>query len=327
MQRSGENEIADSALDFILKSCDDFENQDLEQHGRLKYSTIHLCAGIELVLKAKLCQEHWTLVLADPDKYKEGNWEKGDFRSVSIEDAIHRIGTIIGADLPYEAAQAIHQLSRLRNRYVHFVVTDTPQFVAAIQLKAWHYALEMLNRKFLELTHEQEQHVENATARMLKHQSFIDTRFEALREDIEISKVDGTYIIECPFCDKPALKIGDAPTCFVCGNKRTSPETYAEAYHRKMHPYLNSKDYIGEEITVWCSDCDEKSCIPVPEELQELAIQTILEREKIQLEPGMDLEPYICLNCGTFFENADITECGACGAKYMDGRICPVCSE
>ncbi len=221
-------------------------------------------------------------------------------------------------------------LAKLRNQYIHFVCRGTAEYASAVQLRAWHYALEMLDNRFLTLSPEHFDQVGYARNRMMQHNAFLDARFAEVRDEITMLQEAGETILECPFCEKRSLRIGDDTKCLVCGDGRTSAEAYAQAYFTGENPWATFKEYAGEEQVVWCSDCGEQACVPVPEELETNATEAILKDEGIEYEPGMDLEPYFCFNCGAFFEKVKIDECGACGAQYVNAsgdRFCPVCSE
>jgi len=229
-----------------------------------------------------------------------------------------------------EVEQAILGLSKLRNKYVHFFCTDSLEFVTAVQLKAWHHVLELLQSSFIQLTFDQREQLGQVQARMVKHEEFIQARFEEIHEAIDDLRNNGVIILECPFCEKPSLKIGDDTKCLVCGGEEISTYRYADAYIRKAHPYFNSKDYYGQELVAYCSECGEQGCIPVPRELNQQAEESILAAKNMERELGMDLEPFFCLNCGAFLDSVDLRECGVCGTRYFDEageRMCPACSN
>ena len=69
--------LAENALDFLNKAVDELKDGP-------KYSVIHFYAAVELFLKARLMQEHWTLIVS---KRQEPDWDRfisGRFSSVSM---------------------------------------------------------------------------------------------------------------------------------------------------------------------------------------------------------------------------------------------------
>jgi hypothetical protein len=71
-----------NALDFLKHAIDDFSTHP-------KHSVINFYTAVELFLKARLLEEHWSLIVVkDPDRRK---FEAGDFISVTFEEACNRL--------------------------------------------------------------------------------------------------------------------------------------------------------------------------------------------------------------------------------------------
>ena len=68
--------LTTSALEFLRRAM-------AEAEANPKFALVHFCAGLELILKARLLREHWSLVVTSkPDLRK---FQSGDFReSVSL---------------------------------------------------------------------------------------------------------------------------------------------------------------------------------------------------------------------------------------------------
>lgn len=321
-------ELLDSGLEFIRRSCDDYDNQALPQQKRLKHSTIGLATGIELLLKARLCEEHWTLILSNPDRYREGDWETGRFVSVGMEEAFARLQSIVKAGLTAETLSAIRELVAHRNQYVHFVSRASLERVTAVQVGAWHHVLELLDKGYVALTPEQEEEVDYARGKMLAHDEFLDARLGAVAEELSAAEEVGHPVIECPFCRRIALRIGDDVKCLVCGVDIMDASTYAEQYVSTLPENADPKEYLATEHVAYCSACGEKACVPVPKSLESGAEDAVIERLRLVREPGMDLEPLICFNCGAYSDRAYVRACGTCGALFLNesGReVCPNC--
>lgn len=63
-------QLIENAIDFIKKSLEEFETN-------LKYSIIHFAIGVELILKARLMNEHWSLTLENIDRISFQNFLDG----------------------------------------------------------------------------------------------------------------------------------------------------------------------------------------------------------------------------------------------------------
>lgn len=125
-----ETGLIDNALDFMLHAATSLWDERLSEEQRLKYSTVELFQGIELLLKARLVQEHWSLILGDPGKFAEKKdayetYAAGDFVSVAYNAARDRLKAYCSVDIGRPADTAFGALRQLRNRYVHFVCTET----------------------------------------------------------------------------------------------------------------------------------------------------------------------------------------------------------
>ena len=76
--------ILENALDHILSAA---ENAKLKSARSWKYAILHLVAGIELLLKARLQNEHWSLLFQKVDQASETDLQSCNFVSVDVETA------------------------------------------------------------------------------------------------------------------------------------------------------------------------------------------------------------------------------------------------
>ena len=58
--------LLDNALDFMLSAAEAVSRD--EGRRTLKDAVLHLGNGIELLLKARLAREHWSLIFSDINK-------------------------------------------------------------------------------------------------------------------------------------------------------------------------------------------------------------------------------------------------------------------
>lgn len=322
-------DIVESALEFLQTSCDEYERVDLEEQRRLKHSTISLCTGIELVLKARLSQEHWTLVPANIDRYQEGDWERGSFQSVGLRDAIARLSEVCHVDISQQAETAFSDLSDVRNKFTHFVSEESAERVTGTQLRAWHYFVDLVDDDFLRLTEKQSSALQAIKNRMLQREEFLTVRFEHIRSMIEARIEAGGDVIVCPFCNHTALSVGEGAVCLVCGSGKSEPGKYAEEYARRSAHWMSSDEYYNMQWAAECSECRERACTVAPSELRGKCEEAVLENEGIRRESGVEIEPWYCFNCGAVYDSIDVVECTRCGklfARTGEESLCPSCS-
>lgn len=82
-------------------------------------------AGVELFLKARLLAEHWTLVIAKPQEADLAKFLKGDFQSVTLDDAAKRLDKIVRSGLTPTEVEQVRSLGRHRNQMMHFYHDNT----------------------------------------------------------------------------------------------------------------------------------------------------------------------------------------------------------
>ncbi len=102
-----------NAFDFLERGIVEFDQTP-------KYSVIHFCAAVEMLLKARLMKEHWSLIVSKPDQANLAKFMAGDFSSVTLEDARARIRDVAGEDIGDDAYASFRALANHRNKMVHF---------------------------------------------------------------------------------------------------------------------------------------------------------------------------------------------------------------
>src|SRR5262245_5376490 len=78
-----------NGLDFLRRAAASLETTP-------KYSAIDFCTGLELVLKARLASEHWSLVVSQIDRLDARKFVDGDFHSVTMDAALDRLAGSCG---------------------------------------------------------------------------------------------------------------------------------------------------------------------------------------------------------------------------------------
>jgi hypothetical protein len=64
--------LARNAFDFLEREIVEFDQAS-------KYSVIHLYAAVEMLLKARLMREHWSLIVSKPEQANLAKFMAGDF--------------------------------------------------------------------------------------------------------------------------------------------------------------------------------------------------------------------------------------------------------
>ncbi len=105
------DKLINNAFDFLEMAIDQFKTKP-------KYSTINFSTAIELILKTRLMNEHWLLIISgDPDLKK---FKSGDFKSHNFRDLIPKIEKVLDDKLPEKATNSFNSIAKHRNKMVHF---------------------------------------------------------------------------------------------------------------------------------------------------------------------------------------------------------------
>jgi hypothetical protein len=112
--------LLDNGIDYIYAAVKPMLKKSPRSKDSWKYSVLHLYSGIQLLLKEKLKQEHWSLIFHKIEDANLGKLESGDFVSVSHPDLIKRLNNII-PEFDFND-KPINSLRSLRNKVEHFEV-------------------------------------------------------------------------------------------------------------------------------------------------------------------------------------------------------------
>lgn len=323
--------VVENALDFLGRSLEDFQT-------RPKYSVIHFHAGVELLLKARLMAEHWSLVVSkrqDPDWKR---FESGDFISVSLDEAADRLEKIARSALTKQELESFRALARHRNRMVHFfhdvadkkVSEELLRDIAREQLVAWYLLHRLLTERWTDVFSAWKKRFAEFDKSLREHDQYLQVTFEHLKPEIEKRAKESSPFFDCPSCGFGSLEVSKAignlfeEACLVCG-------------------------YSATGATVTCPDCDEviifvgdgfgqcEGCGKKfePKDLAEVLDQG-LRGTKDYFESGMPAHcvncegyetvvshggMYVCASCLKICEEGDVGQCEYCGALNAGGSM------
>lgn len=265
--------LLDNGIDYIWKAVIPINTVNKipfalkHTSNALKYCVLHLYSGIELLLKEKLKQEHWSLIFQDINKATFTKLENGDFVSVYHEDLIKRLKNIAKVDFNDEP---IKNLQSLRNKFEHFEIdislSECQHIIAAALdevIKFWEVHLKHSSN-----VHQQKQFI------MIKR---IATEFDVYREQRlnkfkkiinEIVKSKNGLIVLCPDCSSLSFAVFKDDekecNCFVCDEKYNKYEYLrnkrkSEKNGEKPNGFIEPKPY--EPYDTNCSSCQQETRI------------------------------------------------------------------
>lgn len=304
--------IIDNAFDFLETAIEEFDTKP-------KYSIMHFCTAVELVLKARLVHEHWSLIVADkPEKSK---FEKGDFRSITIKESIEKIRNVLGDDFPENFQESFLNIANHRNKLVHFFHDEVgKKKIAREQCTGWFYLSRLINKWDNTFSKYQDK-IAELNKKMRKYHDFLATTYEEAKSDINKEKLSGAIFKVCPSCQFEACKqstITDNIYIYKC------------------------KVCIFEEkvIIIPCSNCDEPieisegdgepiRCLHCNHEIDPAYLSEQLDTN---LAYGKD-HNYMKINCAYCCTSGSVVThngyyiCAECHSISEDVGSCDWCSE
>jgi hypothetical protein len=335
--------LADNAFDFLERAV-------LELTKYPKFSLINFYSGVELLLKARLIKEHWSLIIMQPGIADMRKFSKGDFQSVGLIECLKRLDNICGDPLDKRAITAFTTLRDHRNMAVHFAHHDyikgNKEIISTIareQLISWYFISNLLVRKWKKYFKSYQRRVDTITEKIKSHTDYLDAKFEALQGKLNKLKNSGINITTCPVCSYKSCQYLQGPfdlkkySCLVCEIKFNSlviqcPECYNKFYYDGYDPDLLVCDSCGNAISLdnildnydptfhdddlvgesraYCGSCEYYE----------------------QPTVVSDVERALCFACLTEFDGSEIDQCQYCGTNcaginlefsYLNG--CVVC--
>ncbi len=309
-----------NAFDFLERGIAEFDKN-------AKYSVIHFCAAVEMLLKARLMKEHWSLIVSKPDQASLIKFMAGDFISVTLEDARARIRDVAGEDIGDDAYGSFRTLANHRNKMVHFFhkALDNDEKakaqIVAEHCRSWFHQHRLLIR-WSTYFHEFRSEIARADRAMKGHRKYLSAKFKALKTELDAARKEANMPTACGACGFKAA-IPDAVDhqiaslrCVVCDHTETQVALEC--------PHCGEAIVMVTEGYATCEHCKERV---EPEHLAEAL--TDHAAAHLAFKDGDDSwepancgacdghhtvvrrgEHYFCASC---FETSDsIEQCGWC---------------
>lgn len=310
--------LVSNALDFLAVATRDFEQ-------RPKQSVIAFYTAVELILKARLMAEHWSLVVTKSADLV--SFRTGDFQSVTFEEACSRLARVVSSSLPEGTRRSFDDLRKHRNKMVHFFhegETDETvrEQIALEQLLAWHGLDRLLRAQWRDVFAPLNIDLHEIDQSFRKHRLYLQARFESLKETLNRLREAGKKIDLCRVCAFEAAEVSDegdgffSAQCHVC---RRIPDRWLTVPCFECEQPLRLEGDDGAT----CEHCDTRFSV------EELAEQ--LDKEVYTKDNYMDARtPGNCSSCDgyhTVVEWKGSYLCVACLHLTDEMSFCGWCNE
>lgn len=234
--------LLENAVDYVLSAAEHTRNSTPRA---LKYALLHLVAGVELILKARLLREHWSLLFADVDKAALGALESGDFRSIGFESACERLRGVAAVEIERSTLDYLDRLRKLRNQLQHFAIDVDLDSVKSVVARGLDFVLDFRARHLADASVDQRV-LDEIYEHLQEFKEFVNHRMTAIEPQLKAAP----DLLDCPRCFQRTMIVGDAsPRCAFCGLE-VAPDVLASQISEGGEP---------EE----CPNCGAGSCVMV----------------------------------------------------------------
>jgi len=268
--------LLDNSIDYIHEAVKPISEKSDKSTHSWKYPVLHLYSGIELLLKEKLRQEHWSLIFQDINSARFSTLKNGGFVSVYHDELTKKLKNISQVKINDEP---IKKLRDLRNRFEHFEVdislSECQNIVAAALdeiIAFWETYLKSVS------TVEQQKKFKIIKSIATKFDVYIKQRSEKFEQAMRgIVESKNGVIVSCPDCSSLYFAIfkdnEEECRCFVCDEKYKKYD-----YLKKIRDNEKEGDLIGyEPYDTICPCCKKET--------------------RIRYNISDEAPSYCCLNC------------------------------
>jgi hypothetical protein len=277
--------MVDNGLDFILKSLDTIDKSDED----LKYSLLNLHAGIQLLLKEILYQEHWSLIFQKTESAKQEHLLTGELNSVNHETLIQRLKNISQLEFDKKLLDKMEWLKKERNKAEHYQFVVSSDVLKSNIVQLLTYLVPFLKSAMIEkgFFSSDDDRFSQIKDYLHTFDAYVSERLKLIEDDINAISVP----LQCPVCNQETVDFTDETDAF-CHFCDENLDGFTEEYiYHFVDRYSSIKDG-GEDPLMECPSCDFETFI------------------------SLDGHQYICLSCGVKPTQEDITTCSG-----------PVCAE
>lgn len=302
-------ELLENGLDFILSGLNYLSEQ--KDKSDLKYGVLHICSGIELILKERLKSEHWSLIFSNVDNADEELLKLGEFKSVDYMTSIKRLENICNISIKKDHERHLVDFRNRRNKLQHFGINDSWEASVSSSVIVVSVILDFISNELepdnFEL--DNKRLLNRIKRKLSEFHEYVEKRLKLIDKDIKSAEALGSSLIECPICFQFTLVLGDGdPHCLFC-NYKEEPIVAAKNWigtHMGINEYMTVKDG-GEYPLYQCPECDSEALI-------------YLERYAENA--------YICFSCGNDWSYNSLDNCMKCnGLFFQVDEEPPFCSD
>ncbi|CAM5649092.1 hypothetical protein [Streptomyces griseomycini] len=305
-----------NGLDYLLSVVEHLEAGTERVSARaLKYAVLHLAAGTEVLLKARLQLEHWSLVFSDPAKAKRAELESGSLLSCGPDETIQRLRDIAEVQITEKDRKALSRLAKDRNALQHYGLFGQSANARAVESRAAE-VLDFLIRFVdedllpalpLEEAEAAQSDLERIRSGLAEIEGFVKQRMQRLRAELHALR-DRT--LQCPDCRQWALVVeptqaqgaARASRCRFCGMSRDAEDIALIYGVEILGRDPGMPDLLtGLTATEHCPHCEVESLVEGARFAADPDTPMAFCFQCARLQPALA----VCMGCGHSFRPAD----------------------
>lgn len=308
-----------NGIDYLKSVVDHLTVKPEPLPRDLKYAVLHLYAATEVLLKARLRQEHWALVWADPKTATIKQRETRNFQSCGAETAIERLGSVLDIQVSEDSTKAVARLGKTRNQLQHDGLTLSALAIEAQAAEVLDFLHAFLHQHLgISADSSHSEDLQEIRDKVSGIKAFVQKRRVRLSRAL-----DPALTVQCPDCGEWALDVSGqvTVTCHFCD---TSTDAYRMA-SRYAETILGVSRAALEDNGRWpvqgCAACPEAAMVADAVTLadhQKRGPQAVPEHgEHSHVDPAQSTYTaairYLCFSCARRFDSAALTSCAQCG--------------
>ena len=210
---------------------------------------MHAANGIEVLAKARLAREHWSLIFDDVNKVDRQKLEAGDFISVDPKNALTRLKEVAGISIDDQYKSQLVELRNLRNRLTHFTAMVDEARAKSLVAEAITFCVEFCEQQNM-VTPDSEDKLGEIHTNLTDLKEFVDTRMVSISESLRLYST----VLECPECWQEALGIdGGESDCKFC---RYKPDAQDLAFRLSEGRIEDCPECAAEQTFIFVFDSD-----------------------------------------------------------------------
>jgi len=325
-------DLTENGLTFLHRSVAEMSAQP-DTLRSLSFAIVDLAAAVEVLMKARLVREHWTLICSEPDKATTAQMLAGIAKTVTPEQAIKRLENVAGIAMKAGGhADRVVEIATLRNRAIHFTMVG----IAPVGLQGplgrgldfvlWFLGTQFRGQGDNDVRELVEDSIETLTTEVGQLNVLVAARLASIAAELDTAEA----CVECPRCRQATLMMiySDASRCAFClwkpADGAECAAEYADAVLGRSH--YEAIKHGGDWPIHPCTTCGETSMV---EDIQQLLPDPATMNRG---EPPCDWKApayWGCFSCGTTADRNELDRCTRCDTltETGDDDGLPVCGE